>query len=99
MSVQPDPDEYLADAQLPPQNDNVVNLDGEDGMLWVPLDQGYEIGEWCPLPDGEGDPTEVHMMMKNQEMGLGVSLLLKSPRAVNELISTLRRHRDAVWKG
>ncbi len=91
-----DPDEFLADANLPPNIDEVKNI-VDDDTTWFMLDEGYEVYGWFPLPDAQGGPTQVHVTFRNRSLGMGVVIRLKSARAVNELIAAVRRHRDEVW--
>jgi hypothetical protein len=59
--------------------------------------QEISIGNYYPLPNCQGKPTQVHVMiwMKNDEIPL--TLRLKSARAVDELIAGLARHRSEVF--
>lgn len=53
--------------------------------------------EYHPLPDGEGDPTEVHLWFTMEDSPIPMVLRFHSPRAVDELIVALMTHRKAVW--
>lgn len=99
MAKQPEqvnPDEWLAESQLPQVREDVQNLNDPD-FLYVPLDPGYQVAEYHPLPNGQGKPTEILFIASNQQLKIGFIMRLKSARAVNELIAALRRHRNSVW--
>ncbi len=56
-----------------------------------------EVGEFHPLPDGQGDPTQVHMRCRLVGIPHPFIIRLKSARAVDELIVGLMTHRNRVW--
>ena len=58
--------------------------------------KGFHISEWHPLPDGEGRPTQVHLVVQATD-DINFVLRLKSKEACDGLIETLRRHRNNVW--
>jgi hypothetical protein len=61
----------------------------------------YGVASWCPTPDGSG-PAEAVVMHLTLDVGgerVELGLRLKSPRAVDELIALLERHRNDVWPG
>ncbi len=89
-----------AAGKLPPSNRIPLNLDGK------PLFKisHYHIGSWCPLPDGKGPAEAVafHLVVELADGSgdlLEMALRLKTPRAVDELIASLERHRNDVWPG
>ena len=54
-----------------------------------------KVVEWHPLPNGEGNPTQVHLVFK---LGTGhVILRLKSKVACESLIMALQQHSASVW--
>lgn len=57
---------------------------------------GYTVGSWCPTPDGSGPPQAVAIAL-HLENGPDLVFRLKSPRAVDELIQMLLRHKREVW--
>ncbi len=65
------------------------------GGMYGPVVSGYTVGSWCQSQDGSGPPIAVAISI---ETGIGdVVLRLKSPRAVDEMIQTLLRHKRDVW--
>jgi hypothetical protein len=62
--------------------------------------KGWEIVEWHPLPDAQGDPTQVHIIITPGEGPLDefkFILRLKSKDACDGMIEALQRHRNNVW--
>ncbi len=60
----------------------------------------YGVASWCPTPDGSGPAEAVvfHFQVAGpDDEVVELAMRLKSPRAVNELIAALERHRDDVW--
>ena len=66
--------------------------------LFGPMVEGFTVGEWCPTPDGSGPPQAVAIAFNVRELG-DVVLRLKSKRAVDEMIASLAKSRDAVFGG
>ena len=64
--------------------------------LFGPMVDGFIIAEWCPSPDGSGDPEAVAVVFNVRRLG-DVVLRLKSKRAVDEMIEGLKKHRDSVF--
>ena len=58
--------------------------------------KGYAVGSWCPTPDGSGAPTAVAISIETESFG-DIVLRMKSPRAVDEFIQALLRHKRDVW--
>lgn len=57
-----------------------------------------EICEYHSLPDCEGKPTEVHIVLRPYEESNTVLVVrLKSLRAVTELVDALNKHAANVW--
>ncbi len=81
--------------KLPPPNRVPQNLD-ERPMFRV---VEYGVGSWCPTPDGSGPAEAIVLHLTIDLAGdlMEVALRLKTPRAVDELIATLERHRNDVW--
>lgn len=85
-----------ADA-LPPPNRIPLSL-AELGIRNI---REYGVASWCPTPDGSG-PAEavvVHLTIETDLGDLQLGLRLKTPRAVDEMIACLERHRNDVWPG
>lgn len=53
--------------------------------------------EFHPLPDGEGDPTQVHLSCRLTGFPAAFVMRMKSGRSVDELIVALITHRKAVF--
>lgn len=58
--------------------------------------KSFTIGSWCPTPDGSGPATAVGMTIELMT-GEHIVMRLKSPRAVDETIQSLLRHKRDVW--
>lgn len=58
-----------------------------------------QINEFHPLPEGQGDPTQVHLAMKLKDAPANLLLILrlKSRRACVELIEALTTHTNNVF--
>ena len=69
-----------------------------DGLQCLPIRlDSIEVGEWHPLPDGQGDPTEVHVsLMIDGLEDLPLVMRFKSPGTLDALISALAVHRFHV---
>lgn len=50
----------------------------------------------CPSLDASGEPTAVGLVIQTESVG-DLVLRLKTPRAVDELIQVLLRHKRDVW--
>ncbi len=73
--------------------DEAVNLTGM-GYFEV---ESMEIAEFHPLPDGQGPPTQVHIIMMITELDYPLTMRIKSRRACEEIIFALMTHSKAVW--
>jgi hypothetical protein len=71
-----------------------INLDGSQIMLFD-MDE-VSINAWTPLPNGEGDPTQVHLLFKVAE-GVTTAIRFKGPDTLNAIVEQLTRYRDIVW--
>lgn len=58
---------------------------------------GYTVGSWCPTQDGSGPPEAVALGLVVDGFPGELVMRLKSPRAVDELIAALQRHKADVW--
>lgn len=59
-----------------------------------------EIGvyAWTPQRDGKGKCTQVHLHIKlRTDDAVTMVTRFKSPRAINEFILALQKHRNDVW--
>lgn len=59
--------------------------------------EGYSVNEYCLDDDGLSKPVEVHLVLDIRDPQVSFVLALKSPRALDELVGTLLRHRNNVW--
>ena len=67
------------------------------GQEFFPV-ESIEVLEYCPLPNGEGEPTEVHLWLKIEGAeSTPFAIRFHSPRTVDELIVALMTHRARVW--
>ena len=55
------------------------------------------VNEWHPLPNGEGDPTQVHVWFELEEFPHPLVIRFKSRRPVDSFIVALITHANAVW--
>ncbi len=55
------------------------------------------MSEWHPLPDGQGEPTEVHVSMMIEGLDVPMVMWFKGPGTLDSLISALAVHRFNVW--
>lgn len=74
----------------------------DDGPMII--SDHYSIYEWTPERDGKGKPTQVHLVIPvalstpgKPDIRLEVAMRIKSPRALDELVGVLLRHRQGVW--
>lgn len=68
------------------------------GLKLIPC-QRWDVVEWHPLPDGQGSPTQVHIVITPAPPldDLRFLMRLKSKAACDAMIEALQRHRDNVW--
>ena len=66
------------------------------GMKFFEI-ESISVNEWHPLPDGEGDPEQVHMMIDVADVPYPFVVRFKSRRAIDELIVALMTHANHVW--
>jgi hypothetical protein len=55
------------------------------------------VNEYHPLPNGQGEPSQVHMMMKVSRMDHPLIVRFKSTQSIDQLIVALITHRNHVW--
>lgn len=87
-----------AEGMLPPPNRIPLNL-ADLGIIGI---KEYGVASWCPTPDGSGSAEAVVLHLTIEWVlgaDLQLGLRLKTPRAVDELIAMLERHRNDVWPG
>jgi hypothetical protein len=81
---------------LPEPERTVQNV--ADTVFWP--GHGYIVSTWHPEADGGGKPEAVVVRVPVELPGLPefeVVVRLKSADAVDTLIASLMRHRNAVW--
>jgi len=86
--------------ELPEPEMSGKNLD-ESPMV---ISDHYSVCEWTPERDGNGTPEQVHLLVPvtlgapgEPDLKFEVVMRLKSPRALDELVAVLLRHRQGVW--
>jgi len=79
--------------RIPPVSSRRVALEG------LPI-VSYTVGDWCNNQDGSGPPEAVALSLKVEfSPGVVADLVfrLKTPRAVDNLIQSLLRHKRSTW--
>lgn len=66
------------------------------GMLFYEI-ESIVVNEWHELPDGRGDPSEVHIVVKVKGAKYPLIMRFKKPRPIDDLIVALITHRRRVW--
>ena len=75
------------------RRENVRNV---KDMAIIPVEE-YEVAEWHPLPNGQGDPTQVHLLIRIRGVPSPLGMRMKTREAVDQLIEALSYHRDRVF--
>lgn len=81
---------------IPPPRNKPENLADRPLPL---LASGYEVCEWHRLPNGEGKPEAIVLVLNlaGELDGASIHMAIKSRLEANRLIQVLERHRDSVW--
>jgi hypothetical protein len=66
------------------------------GMAFLEIEE-LRVGSWCPLPDGKGPATQVHMVIGVRGLDEPLIIRFKGPGTLDQLIESLQRHRADVW--
>lgn len=66
------------------------------GLPYYEIDS-IDVAEWHPLPNGEGKPTQVHLLLTMKNNPIPLAIRFKSRRPIDELIMALITHADGVW--
>lgn len=66
------------------------------GQAFYDVEQ-YEVGAWCPTPDGTGKPEQVHVCYYLRGVDTPFVLRLKSGDAIEQFIELLTRYAIEVW--
>ena len=82
-----------SDAVLPPIREEIQNLAGK--AVFEIIEWG--VFEWHPLPNGQGDPTQVHFKLVIDDQLPPFIMRIKSRKAAEQLMEAIRRHADNVW--
>jgi hypothetical protein len=59
--------------------------------------ESFDIGQWCPDPNGVGPPTQVHLTIRIKGLDVPLVARFKSPMTIGILIEQLTQHSRAVW--
>ena len=78
------------------QGRNVMSAVNLDGVRFVEV-KSISVNEWHPLPDGQGQPEQVHLWIELEGLPHPVVLRFRSRRPVDSLIVALMTHANAVW--
>ena len=62
----------------------------------VKLDS-IEVVQWHSQSDGQGDPTELHVLLTVEGADLPLVICFKGPGTLDAFISALASHRFRVW--
>lgn len=88
--------------RLPAGDDSVQPLGEHPRPLVETLE--YGVKEWHPTPDGSGRPEQIHLYQHvnihvpgHGAVEADIVMRMKSPRAADEVIAMLLRHRYSVW--
>jgi len=68
------------------------------GVTFFEIEE-ISVNEFHPLPDGQGDPTQVHLWFKVKDTEPVFCMRFKSGRPMDELITALITHRRSVFGG
>lgn len=77
----------------PNREQNVTNT---AGLAYFDVEE-IRIAAWHPLPDGRGEPTQVHMMIRIAGFPTPFVTRFLGPRSLDRIIEALRENRAAVW--
>lgn len=59
--------------------------------------KGLTVAEYHPLPNGEGPPTAIHLVIEIEGVPLPLVMRFNEPSSIDELIVALIAHRKAVF--
>jgi hypothetical protein len=66
------------------------------GMKFLDV-ASVQIAEFHDLPDGQGGPTQVHMLLHLKGSDVPIILRFKGPDSLNEVVEALRYHGKNVF--
>ena len=58
-----------------------------------------DVAEWHPLPNGEGQPTQVHVYLRLKGLPHQLVMRFKGPKSLDNFIVALITHRRGVFGG
>ena len=79
--------------QLPPMRTDPQNL---VGLAYRDIEE-ITVAEYHPQPDGQGLPTQVHMLLTVRGETLPLIMRFMGPDTLDQMIAALVRHRQSVW--
>jgi hypothetical protein len=79
--------------QAPPSSRVPVNM---AGVAFFEI-ESLHVGSWCPLPDGKGEATQVHLHINVAGIPHPLVMRFKGPGTLDQFIDSLERHRADVW--
>ena len=67
-------------------------------MRYYPIAlDSIEPPQWSPLADGEGDPTELHVLLAVEGLNVPIMMRFTGPALLDAFISALAVRRFAIW--
>ena len=66
------------------------------GLAFYDVEE-ISVNEYHSLPNGEGEPEQVHMMLKLERVEHPIVIRFKSPATLDQVIVALMAHRRRVW--
>ena len=73
-----------------------MNIDNLAGAKFCDIEQ-ISIQEWHPLPNGEGKPTQVHMIIWVKGIKVPFIMRFKGPKTLGVVVATLQDYSANVW--
>jgi len=77
------------------RKDSITPINTE-GLKFYEI-KGISVNEWHSLPDGKGNPEQVHLWLELEDIPYPFVLRFKSRRPIDELIVALITHANNVW--
>ena len=69
-----------------------------EGMEFYPIVlESIEVVPWRPQSDGQGSPTELHVLLTVEGADLPLVMRFKGPATLDAFISALASHRFSIW--
>jgi hypothetical protein len=73
-----------------------MNRDNLAGFKFCDIEE-ISINEYHPLPNGEGKPTQVHMLIQVKGIKTPFIMRFKSPETLGKVVAALQEHSGNVW--